>query len=68
MNANILNTAGAADRLGVAPATLAYWRSTGAEEVPYLKLGGRVVYRKDDLDKWISERVFTHTGQTKLQN
>jgi hypothetical protein len=67
MNSNNLNTAAAADHLGVAPATLAFWRCSAKEEVPYLKVGGRVVYRKTDLDQWLSERVFTHTGQVKAQ-
>jgi DNA-binding transcriptional MerR regulator len=67
MNTNNLTTAGAADHLGIAPATLAYWRSRGLQAVPYLKIGGRVVYRKTDLDQWLSERVFTHTGQVKAQ-
>jgi predicted site-specific integrase-resolvase len=68
MNANILNTADAANRLGVAPATLAFWRCTGSEEVPFIKVGGRVIYRIKDLDQWLSERVFTQTGQVKAQN
>ena len=68
MGTQNFNTAGAANYLGIAPATLAFWRSRGSQTVPYLKLGGRVVYRKDDLDNWLSERVFTHTGQIKPQN
>jgi DNA-binding transcriptional MerR regulator len=63
MNTNNLTTAGAADHLGIAPATLAYWRSRGSQAVPYLKIGGRVVYRKDDLDKWLGERTYHHTGE-----
>ena len=63
MNTNNLNTAAAADHLGVAPATLAFWRCTGKIEVPYLKIGGRVVYRKDDLDKWLDGRTYHHTGE-----
>ena len=63
MNTQNFNTAGAANHLGIAPATLAYWRSKGSQAVPYLKIGGRVVYRKDDLDKWLDERTYHHTGE-----
>lgn len=46
----------AASRLRVEPGTLAAWRSTGRQDLPYLKLGGHLVrYRASDVDKFISD-------------
>lgn len=36
--------------------TLANWRSTG-DGPPYLKAGGRVLYKSDDVDKWEANRT-----------
>lgn len=44
----------AAAYLGIKPATLASWRSSGRRKIPYLKIGRRVVYRRSDLDAWLS--------------
>lgn len=56
-----LNTIDAVDYLRevhglkIALATLARWRSTGAGP-PFGRLG-RVVYRRDQLDAWIAQRL-----------
>jgi excisionase family DNA binding protein len=47
----------AAKVLGVAPATLAVWRSTGRYNLPFVKIGRKVRYRQSDLDAWIKSRV-----------
>ena len=36
---------------------------TGAQKVPYIKVGGRVMYRILDLDKWLEDHTFSHTGE-----
>ena len=59
----LANNSAAADHIGIAAATLQYWRTSGAQKVPYIKVGGRVMYRISDLDKWLEERTFSHTGQ-----
>jgi excisionase family DNA binding protein len=41
--------------VGVPEATLRQWRWRG-EGPPYIKVGGRVQYDKDDLDKWMRSR------------
>ncbi|PZO78252.1 MAG: hypothetical protein DI632_07205 [Sphingomonas hengshuiensis] len=49
-----LTEAAAADYLGLAPATLARWRSVGAQGPAYRKFGGAVRYAKADLDAYVS--------------
>lgn len=51
---DFLNTYEAADRLGVAPATLRTWRAQGRGPVPY-KFHRAVFYKADDLSTWIDE-------------
>lgn len=53
----------AARHLGVSSRTLATWRSTGRHGLPYIKVGARVRYRRQDLDAWLSSRMQEHTGQ-----
>lgn len=42
--------------LGVAVDTLSIWRCTGRYNLPYIKAGTRVRYKKEDLDAWITKR------------
>jgi len=58
-----LNNLAAAKHLGVAAATLQYWRSTGSQEIPFMKVGGRVVYSLSDLDEWLAQHTYKHTGE-----
>jgi Helix-turn-helix domain len=50
-----LNTREAARHLGLAPATLAKMRCWGGSP-PFLRLGRKVVYCRDDLDEWLNTR------------
>ena len=44
--------------LGVEPITLAIWASRGEPNIPYFRLGKKVVYSQDDLDAFLeSHRV-----------
>lgn len=55
-----LNTEQAAEYLGLAPQTLARWRSERKKGTPvFLKVGGNVQYRKEDLDAYLESRVVT---------
>jgi len=63
MNKHLLSNSGAANHIGIAANTLNYWRTTGAQKIPFIKVGGRVMYRVQDLDNWLSERTYQHTGQ-----
>ncbi|MEM7480301.1 MAG: helix-turn-helix domain-containing protein [Acidobacteriota bacterium] len=51
----------AAEYLGLAPATLETLRSRGGGP-PFVKLGRRVVYRREDLDVWLEDRRCTSTS------
>jgi excisionase family DNA binding protein len=52
----------AAAYLGVTEGTLAVWRSDKRYRIPFLKVGGRVQYRKGDLDAWLASRVVGAPG------
>ena len=61
----LLTRAEAAEYIGVRPTTLAAWALTGRYDLPVVKVGRLVRYRKSDLDKWLHGRTFTHTGQAE---
>lgn len=44
--------------------TLANWR-TGGDGPPFVKIGGRVLYRASDLDAWEARRTVKNTSQYK---
>jgi excisionase family DNA binding protein len=47
----------AAEYLGIRPQTLAVWRITKRYPLPYLKVGARAKYRREDLDRFLAERT-----------
>ncbi len=53
----------AAQDLDVAPGTLAVWRSTGRYNLPFIKIGRNVRYRRADLVAWLEKRT-RETGAT----
>jgi excisionase family DNA binding protein len=58
----LLNTAEAANYLGLSKFTLERWRSTGRYALPYIKVGSRVRYPLNDLKTWVRRRgTLTHT-------
>lgn len=62
MNSQILNTAQAAQYLGVSKAFLERDRWAGAK-VPFIKVGSRAVrYRRADLDAFLNSRVRRSTS------
>lgn len=38
--------------------TLAKWRSTGENNVPYKKLGKKILYSRSDLEKYLAKHSF----------
>ncbi len=48
--------------LGVTVGTLQVWRSTGRYKLSYVKVGGRVMYRAEDVQAFIESRLHNHTG------
>jgi hypothetical protein len=57
-----LDTRAAADYLGLKPATLEVWRSTGRYDRPFEKRGRCVRYRRSVLDRFLASRTYTSTG------
>jgi excisionase family DNA binding protein len=53
----MLTTPEAAEYLGVTPKTLHVWRCTRRHDLPAVKIGKLVRYRKSDLDKFIKRRT-----------
>ena len=51
----------ASEILGVTIETLAVWRSTGRYDLPYVKVGRKVMYRLEDIQSFIEKRTRTHT-------
>ena len=47
----------AAAILGVTPGTLQVWRSTGRYEIPFIKVGRLVKYRRSVLESWLESRT-----------
>lgn len=47
----------AAEYLQISATTLAIWRSTNRSRIPFVKIGGQVRYRRQDLDAFIAENL-----------
>jgi excisionase family DNA binding protein len=54
----------AAEYLGLATQTLAKMRWSG-DSPPYLKVGRRVLYERDELDAWLARRRRTSTSDAR---
>ncbi|WP_018989145.1 helix-turn-helix domain-containing protein [Aromatoleum toluclasticum] len=61
--AELLDEKAAAKFIDVSPGTLAVWRSTGRYNLPFVKIGRNVRYRRSDLIKWMDGRL-CDTGAT----
>ncbi len=59
----LLDTGPAAGVIGVAANTLSVWRMHGRHNLPFIKIGSRVKYRRSDLEKWLAARTGTSTTQ-----
>lgn len=62
MDTKLLDTAGAAERLGLAESTLEKLRVSG-DGPPFARLGRSVRYRPSDIDAWTAARVVQSTSQ-----
>jgi excisionase family DNA binding protein len=56
-HSELLSRVEAAAYLGVARQTLAIWACTNRYDLPYVKIGKLVKYRKSDLDAFIAKNV-----------
>ena len=62
----LLNTEQAAKQLHISPRTLNNARSTGTGIViAYRKIGSRVFYNQSDIEAYIENNTFTHTGEAR---
>ncbi|TVT61104.1 MAG: helix-turn-helix domain-containing protein [Azoarcus sp. PHD] len=59
----LLDDKEAAKILDLSPGTLSVWRSTGRYNLPFLKIGRKVRYRRSDLVAWMEKRT-RETGAT----
>ncbi len=59
MEKQMMDTKEAAEYLGVSFKTLQNKRSSIAGGPPFVRIGGRVLYRITDLEKYIEENTFT---------
>lgn len=55
--ADLLNRQQAAEYLGITPRTLAVWACTKRYDLPYVKMGRLVKYRRSALDTFIEQRT-----------
>ena len=62
----LLTTEQAAKQLHISPRTLNNARSTGTGIViAYHKIGSRVFYKQSDIETYIENNTFTHTGEAR---
>lgn len=54
---DLLTESEAAELIGVVPETLQIWRSTKRYNLPYLKIGRLVRYRRAHVDAWMDSRI-----------
>jgi predicted DNA-binding transcriptional regulator AlpA len=59
----LLDEKEAARFLDNSPGTLSVWRSTGRYNLPFIKIGRNVRYRRADLIAWLEKRT-RETGAT----
>jgi hypothetical protein len=52
----LLSRPAAAKYLGVSPGTLAVWATNQRYDLPYSKIGGKVMYDLEDLNRFIRDR------------
>lgn len=54
---DLLDEHQAASTIDVTPGTLSVWRSTGRYNLPFIKVGRKVRYRRADLEAWLASRT-----------
>lgn len=62
-NRKYLTTEEAADRLSLSARTLEAWRVKRSDGPPYVKLGRRVAYPIEELDKWAQAKLLHSTAE-----
>ena len=62
LSEDLLNEVSAATLLGVTPGTLSVWRCTGRYNLPFIKIGRKVRYRRSDLIAWLNTRTHVNSA------
>lgn len=62
---SLLTTDEVANQLGIKSETLQVWRCTRRYNLPYIKVGGRVRYKAEDIESFIQKRT---VHQENLKN
>lgn len=57
---SLLTPSEVAEMLGIKVETLQIWRCTQRYNIPYVKIGGRVRYKLNDVQHFIEERTVQH--------
>lgn len=58
---NLLTPEQVSETLGITSGTLQIWRTTHRYNLPYIKVGGKVMYRPEDIQDFIKSRRMTHS-------
>lgn len=58
----LLSPSEVAELLGVTIQTLAVWRCEQRYELPYVKVGACVRYRRSDIERFLETRTYGSTG------
>ena len=56
MENDLLDSAETSQLINVSQGTLAVWRSTCRYNLPYIKVGRLVRYRRSDIEDWLDRR------------
>lgn len=65
-SADLLTPAQVATTLGLSHRTLAAWRSSRRNPLPYVKVGSRVRYRPQDISAWLESQ--THAKAADIRS
>jgi excisionase family DNA binding protein len=55
---NKLTSAEVANTLGITEGTLAVWRCTKRYALPFVKIGRKIFYRREDVQAFIASRTY----------
>jgi len=58
----LIDQTAAGKLLSIPPATLQKWRSTGENNLPFVKIGRAVRYNTSDLREWIAKHTHNKMG------
>ena len=53
----LMDNVSSANLIGIKPVTLSTWRSLGRYGIPFVKVGRKVMYRRQDLIDWLESRT-----------